>query len=185
MILFGLIFATVSSVAWSGLASAHQLGSNNGVTVVLHVDPDDDPVSAANTQLVLYYGTTMPKTVFNTRYCDCHVQVFDGTKTIADIPVKTEFGNGTQATANVTFPTAAAYQVVVSGKASANQFPTFRVPFVVRVEAGAATSKARTAVLERISIAVVALIAAGVAILRWRRRNPTVLPASTPYKETL
>ena len=172
------MFATVSSVAWFGLASAHQLGSNNGVTVVLHVDPDDAPVSGANTQLVLYYGTTMPKTVFNTRYCDCHVQVYDGTKTIADVPIKTEFGNGTQATANVTFPSAAAYQVVVSGSATSGQFPTFRVPFVVRVVAGTASNKARAAFFERLAIGVVALIGASIAILRWRRRNPTILPGT-------
>ena len=153
-----------------GLASAHQIGHDNGVSVILHVEPADTPVAGVPTELRLYYGSVSAGTTFNTTFCTCRVMVTADNKTIVDEPITAEFGSGTEATAMVTFPKLAVYSVIVSGKATNGQFGTFSVPFVVRVDVAAASGNRGDQTVEVMIVALVAFGAMGAVI--WQIRGP-------------
>jgi len=102
-------------------AAAHQLASDNGVNVVLHVAPDDAPVAGRKAQLIFYLGSQSSS--FYAQNCGCQLSLNLRHRQIANPPLQLGT-NG--ATASVTFPQAGVYTVVLSGD-------TFHVKFVVRV----------------------------------------------------
>ena len=118
------------ALACAGTAWAHEPMTSNGVTVTLHVDPDDAPV-AGRPATVLFEEVRVPKgTAFAWRTCACTLAVTaaDGT------PVR----KGALATraAQVVFPAPGAYEIALAGRVRrGTAWKAFRVAWAIRADA--------------------------------------------------
>lgn len=110
------------------LASAHTLKTSGDVGVLLHIDPDDDPV--AGQPAALYVSVTDKA---SGAACGCALAVLDGSSTVYAAPLA-----GQGASVPLTFPHAGIYQIVVTGAGA--PMPAFSVTFDQRVEAAAESS---------------------------------------------
>ncbi len=126
-----LIGAAALAVA-AAPAGAHQIASNNGVTVQVHVDPDDEPIVGQATT-VWVVRVRARNATFAWKTCRCRLKVFDSSgavvlDTVARAP-----------RTPVTFPEAKAYGITFSGrvkKKTARGFRAFRVTYAIRAAAG-------------------------------------------------
>ena len=125
-------FAAVALVVAVGPAAAHQIASNNGVAVQVHVDPNDEPIAGVATT-VWVVRVKARNATFAWKTCRCRLKVFDSSGTvILDTAVKVP-------RTPVTFPEPKAYGITFSGrvkKKAAPGFRSFRVTYAIR--AGAA-----------------------------------------------
>jgi hypothetical protein len=157
---------------YPSLASAHQDGSDNGLNVILHVEPNDVPIANTQSHFEFIYSETKPSDVFNVTSCSCRVKVTKGTKVILDTPVTTSFGNGTQATAPIVFPEVGAYTVLVSGSSPNAKFSSFTIPYSVHVDQKDISLATSTVQVERsVILGVVVAVLIGVAVWCLRRRS--------------
>ncbi len=107
-------------------AAAHQTASNRGVTVTMHVTPDDEPVAGKQSNI----GVTKVKAGsyrFSWRSCVCYLRVTDSAGHVL-LNQRTRDRN-----TGFTFPRATAYQIVFSGRVKRNgRKKRFRVSFAIR-----------------------------------------------------
>lgn len=90
-------------------ASAHQIASNNGTAVQVHVDPNDEPIVGVPTT-VWVVRVKPVKATFAWATCRCRLKVFDSSGTVLlDAPVRTP-------RTPVTFPEAKAYGITFTGR---------------------------------------------------------------------
>ena len=115
------------ALAAAGIAGAHDRETNNGVTVTLHIDPDDDPVATQPATLVVEKVET--KATFSWTTCQCAWKISDSTGAVL-------FKGKAKARTTFTFPAPGAYQVSLSGrvKATKTRWRTFRIDFAFRAE---------------------------------------------------
>ena len=112
-------------------AMAHVLKEDNGISAVLHIPPEDNPVSGHKTELDLSFSDANN---FSLTYCKCKVLVKDSGKLIThSTPVPAVAGATLDAIAYVTFPSSGVYDVIIDGKATSNQFHDFSLDYLVRV----------------------------------------------------
>ena len=110
---------------------AHQIASNNGVSVQVHVNPNDEPIAGTPTtswgvRVKMVKGTG----TFSWATCRCQLKVFDSSGTVVQ--------NGPAKTAKtvVTFPEAKAYGITFSGRIKRNgAWRTFKVSYAIRAAA--------------------------------------------------
>jgi hypothetical protein len=144
----------------SGVAFAHVLKTDNGVSAVLHIDPDDNPIAGVPTTLSLTYGTD--KGSFQLGDCSCGVRVIENNKGVATTHVQPAyFGSAAEGNAIVTFPDIGIYNVIVSGSAADHSIPTFSMNYLVRV-ASSATSTTNKSNSQIVIISLASLIAVGI-----------------------
>ena len=101
-----VVFAVLSLASVSA-AFAHDRISNNGVTMTLHVDPNDEPVAEAPSTLVIESVEVQP--AFSWSSCGCTLTVSDGAG-------KVVYAGTAAARVTVTFPSAGAYQATYAGR---------------------------------------------------------------------
>ena len=116
----------VVAPAWS-----HQIASNNGVSVQVHVNPDDEPVAGvATTVWVVRVKNLKGKGTFSWATCRCQLKVFDSSGTVV------HSGAATAARTAVTFPEAKAYGITFSGRIKRNgAWKPFKVSYAIRAAA--------------------------------------------------
>lgn len=123
----GAVTLTLALVC-AGVASAHEPQSNNGVTVTLHVDPDDAPV-AGQPATVLFEEVRVGKgTTFTWRTCACTLTVAGG--------AGTTLSKGPASRVNrFTFPEPVAYQLALAGRVKrGTAWKAFKVAWALRAE---------------------------------------------------
>jgi hypothetical protein len=122
-------------------ADAHELKANSQVGALMHIQPDDSPQAgkAAVTWfgLVKRGGESVPLA-----NCDCRLSIYNGKQakgkvlfvpTLREGKIEEPVGTNTRLVADVTFPKAGEYTMVLSGKPKAGgHFDPFKLQWVVR-----------------------------------------------------
>lgn len=116
----------------TGLASAHVLKQDNGITGILHIPPEDNPSAGQPTEMDESFGDQAGR--FSLPDCDCMMSIKGGGKVLQTVPLKPYFSGATlDSVATVQFPTVGVYDVVVTGRAKDHKFPDFQLDYLVRV----------------------------------------------------
>jgi hypothetical protein len=107
-------------------AFAHDRESNNGVTMTLHINPDDEPIAAQPAVLVIEKVET--KSSFSWKTCRCSMTISDSNDKVirsGSVGPRTVF----------TFPVEGAYQIVYAGRVQQKgTWRTFRIPYAFRAD---------------------------------------------------
>lgn len=111
----------------SGVATApgHQTDSNKGVSVTLHVTPDDEPVAGQESRIIV--SKVRPsRGSFSWRSCACYLRVSDSTGNVV-------LNRKAKRTTVFTFPKATAYEIVFTGRVKrGSRYKRFRVTYAIR-----------------------------------------------------
>ena len=110
-----------------GAASAHDRETNNGVTVTVHVDPDDEPIATQPATIVVEKVET--KAGFAWATCRCTWRISDSTGAVLyqrPARVRTPF----------VFPASGAYQLTFAGrvKVTKTRWRAFKINFAFRAD---------------------------------------------------
>jgi hypothetical protein len=118
----------VAALVGAGGALAHQTATNNGVTVTMHVAPDDEPV-ATHDALVLVPKIKVRKGRFAWATCRCTLVISNSAREVlrrGAVTPRTLF----------TFPDPGAYRLTFSGRVKRKaRWATFTVSFAIRASA--------------------------------------------------
>ena len=110
-------------------AWAHQIASNNGVAVQVHVNPDDEPIAGVPTTVWVVRVKAL-KATFTWATCRCRLKVFDSSGTTL------LNSSATAPKTPVTFPEAKAYGITFSGRVKrAGVWRQFKVSYAIRAAA--------------------------------------------------
>jgi len=107
-------------------ASAHTFKAFGNTSVMMHVNPNDDPIAGEQSNLI-FLVSYKDDSVYT---CTCKVQVVDGGKTIFSAPF-----TGSDTSIPYIFPHPGVYQLVIAGTDNASS--TFNLSFDQRVEKAA------------------------------------------------
>jgi hypothetical protein len=114
-------------------ASAHVLQSDGTIGAMLHIIPDDDPMSGAPTTYELEFSDTVVQ--FSLPDCKCTATVMEAGKTIASKPL--HVSSDLNSINTVTFPTADVYELHINGQPKkSGEFQPFILTYLLRVKAG-------------------------------------------------
>lgn len=112
-------------------AYAHSLKKDGVISAVLHVQPDDTPLSNQPTEYTLFLHDSSQR--FSMAQCDCTVNVERDGKTILSQPLNLNAQNTISGT--VTFPHEGAYEIIFRGKPVVQDaFQPFTLRYVERVK---------------------------------------------------
>jgi hypothetical protein len=117
-------------------AEAHVLKEDNGITNVLHIPPEDNPIAGQNTELDFSFYDQ--KDAFSIEDCNCDVLMQSNGKTIQSTVVR-PYAKGAELTglADVRFPKIGIYNLVIKGSSKTNAFPNFQLIYLERVATSA------------------------------------------------
>jgi hypothetical protein len=106
-------------------APGHQTESNKGVSVTMHVTPDDEPVSGQSSRIIV--SKVRPsKGSFSFKNCACYLRISDSTGNVV-------LNRKAKRTQTFTFPRATAYEIVFTGRVKrGSKYKRFRVKFAIR-----------------------------------------------------
>lgn len=117
--------ATILLTLGVAMAPGHQTESNKGVSVTMHVTPDDEPVVGQSSK-VLVTKVRPNRGRFSWRSCKCYLRISDSSG-------KVVLNRKARRTQSFTFPRATAYEIVFSGRVKRNgRSVRFRVDFAIR-----------------------------------------------------
>ncbi len=129
------VAATVASLScFVPSAMAHVQATSNGISAVMHILPDDNPVAAKQTLVQFTFGGSTGD--LDTAKCDCTLQVRQASETVSTYQLKPLEGSKTVVTSQLSFPKEGVYDLVVAGNAAKQ----FSIQFVVRVDAAGGTA---------------------------------------------
>lgn len=159
----GLVLAVLccSIVSLDDRAQAHVLQSNNGVSAVLHIVPDDDPVAGIATEIGLEFNSTLPQ--FDLTNYNVVITLQDTSSATAGSPVAMASDSSAplSGTAEVTFPQPGSYTLTVKGTPVNGGGATFTIPYEVRAErpqtASSETSTTNSAGFDSMMVGVATL----------------------------
>jgi hypothetical protein len=116
--------ATLTTMSASA-ALAHQTDSNRGVSVTVHVTPDDEPVSGQPSRVIV--SKVRPGSGrFAWKSCKCYLRISDSAGNVV-------LNRRAKRTTRFTFPRATAYEIVFSGRVKrSGGYKRFRVSFAIR-----------------------------------------------------
>ena len=118
------MFMVAVAPAWG-----HQIASNNGVSIQVHVNPNDEPVAGIATTIWVVRVKAL-KATFAWTTCRCRLEVFDSGGT----PVLNSAAKVPRTP--VTFPEAKAYGINFSGRVKRNGvWRPFKVSYAIRASA--------------------------------------------------
>jgi hypothetical protein len=155
------------------IAEAHVLKEDNGISSVLHIDPDDNPIAGSKTTLELQFGNSSGDFSLNNYHIG--IKVSEDNKTIQTTSVASAyFGSASQGVAYVTFPRIDVYQVTVSGVSNQKAVASFSVNYLVRVATAAngtqmSKSNATTVALLSGTSLILVVMVAGYQIVGGKR----------------
>ena len=122
---FACCLVTTMLVFGAATAPGHQTESNKGVSVTMHVTPDDEPVSGQSSRIIV--SKVRPsKGSFSFKNCACYLRISDsGGDVVLNRKAKRNM--------RFTFPRATAYELVFTGRVKrSGKFKRFRVTFAIR-----------------------------------------------------
>lgn len=127
---FAISIVTSVLFFWVGCApvSAHVEASNNGVSAVMHILPDDNPTAGGQTFLQFLFGGSNKD--FTVQTCGCELTANDGSITRQAGVGAADAAATDNGIAVITFPQEGVYDLTLTGKAGAR---AFAIPYVVRV----------------------------------------------------
>lgn len=107
------------------VAPGHQTTSNKGVSVTMHVTPDDEPVSGQSSRIIV--SKVRPsKGSFSFKSCACYLRISDSTGNVV-------LNRKAKRTMRFTFPRATAYEIVFTGRVKrGSKYKRFRASFAIR-----------------------------------------------------
>jgi len=115
------ILFTLSATA----ATGHQTESSKGVSVTMHVTPEDEPIAGRSSK-ILVTKVKPNRGRFSWKSCKCYLR-------ISDSAGKVVLNRKARRSQSFTFPRASAYEIVFSGRVKrGGSFKRFRVDFAVR-----------------------------------------------------
>ena len=122
---FACCLVTTMLVFGAATAPGHQTESNKGVSVTMHVTPDDEPVSGQSSRIIV--SKVRPsKGSFSFKNCACYLRVSDSTGNVV-------LNRKAKRTMKFTFPRATAYELVFTGRVKrGSKYKRFRVSFAIR-----------------------------------------------------
>lgn len=127
-----LLILSLLLVLGSGRAAAHELKEDHGVDVVLHIEPDDNPVAGQAVRLELQFGSIEGSfSVHDYKLRLAAEDAGQSAKSVDITPINAEALS--QGTAPITFDRAAVYDLVVTGTPLVPGAPAFKVDFLTRV----------------------------------------------------
>lgn len=142
---------------------AHMLKTDGDIGVLMHVDPNDEPVQGEKASF--YFEIKDRTGRFTSAGCDCRLRVFSGQKQIADEAAQatgTSPGSGAAA-AWFVFPAAGIFRIELAGTPAKAAFSAFKVSFDLRVERGDSRANALSGPWLAFVIVVAALLLAAAA----------------------
>lgn len=110
--------------------SAHVEQTDNGVSAVMHIYPDDNPLANQATAIQFVFGGNQPS--FNVQTCGCTLTVNNGTNDVDRVGLQPVGQSKTSAKATITFPSDGVYGLSVSGKTGISG-QLFKLAYSVRV----------------------------------------------------
>ncbi len=114
-------------LTFTGISPAlgHQTESSKGVSVTMHVTPDDQPASGQPSNVIV--SKVRPnRGSFSWRSCRCYLRISDSTGDVV-------LNRKAKRTMRFTFPRATAYELTFSGRIKRGRtFKRFRVTFAIR-----------------------------------------------------
>ncbi len=114
------------------LAFAHELEQNNGISAVLHIQPDDNPIAGRKTILNISYGDSAKK--FTLENCDCKISLVRNEKVLTTVKATPAHLHSTlESSAEIVFPSPGEYEIRASGRSNNNTFPDFEIEFPVKI----------------------------------------------------
>lgn len=114
------------------IAEAHVLKEDNGISSVMHIDPDDNPVAGVKTTLDFDFGNTSGD--FSITNYHIKATLTENNKVVETTTVNSAyFGSTTQSIATVMFPRVDVYQLNITGSARNKSMPSFAVSYLIRV----------------------------------------------------
>ncbi len=134
-----LLIAILSSLPFS--ATAHVTKADGPMKVMVHMDPDDEPIAGQATALHLLFKHS--DGLFELENCTCTAQIVPY-KDLADVaenadkvvlePSMRESSGSRVYSFTHTFPTKGMYAIIVEGTPKDSTFEPFRIVFDKRVE---------------------------------------------------
>lgn len=134
ILIFFLSFLLLTSIGVP-LAEAHVLVYDRDIGAVMHIDPDDAPVTKEQSAFFFEFKDTQNK--FDPANCDC---TFSISESGAEIYAQPLFQNNTKPSLNnasvfYTFPQKDVYEIKIVGKPNTpNGFQSFTLVYNVRVD---------------------------------------------------
>lgn len=134
-ILYMVVIGTASIAVLVAPAWGHQIASNNGTAVQVHVDPNDEPIAGVATTVWVVRVKPL-KATFAWATCRCRLKVFDSSGAVLlDAAAKAP-------RTPVTFPEAKAYGITFSGRVKRTGttkvlWRNFKVTYAIRAFAEA------------------------------------------------
>lgn len=127
------VILILSIICLPAVVSAHVLKIDGDIGAVLHINPDDNPVSGQPTDYVLYFEDYTGR--FDLSACRCRVSVGKDGRTLASRPLSG--ASGLTSDNKFTFPGPGAYDLRISGQPErAGSFQPFALDYTVRVTGG-------------------------------------------------
>ena len=128
-----IILLFIMAILPSAPVNAHVLAADGDIGAVLHINPDDSPVSGSPTNYILSFSDTTNK--FKLSECDCRVSVLENGKSLSS---KSLAATSDLTSSNTfTFPKSDVYTLEITGKPKPHYgFQSFKIDYTVRVNAG-------------------------------------------------
>ena len=144
-------------------ASAHVLQSNHGVSAILHLKPDDNPVAGKPIPVNFLFSNDAGG--FSLNNYGVQLSLLQDGNVRVSTPVKPLFfGSATEGETIATFPTVGVYTVLATGKPTTAGQPEFTLNFTVRVADSVSSVKkgdgGTTALLSVFSLILLIMVAA-------------------------
>ncbi len=152
-----------------GVASAHQLATDKNIGVVLHVDPNDNPIATQSSGF--YFDFSDRDNKFQLASCLCSVSIKQNGQELTTEQLSST--NLSTASFQYVFPTPGVYQVQVVGvPQSAHSFQPFSVSYDVRVTDATSGTAAQVPDWAWALIVLAGACLVALAIARAPRRKP-------------
>jgi hypothetical protein len=117
--------ATILLMLGAATAPGHQTESSKGVSVTLHVTPEDEPI-AGRVSTITVSKVRPNRGRFSWRTCKCYLRISDSSGTVV-------LNRRAKRTQRFTFPRATAYEILFSGRVKrGSRFVRVRVDFAIR-----------------------------------------------------
>ena len=145
---------------------AHELESNNGVSVIFHIEPDDNPTAGEPTVLNMLFSDKAGG--FKISNYALKVELRQGKKLLVSYPVAPAFFGATrEGDSTITFPSTGSYDIKLIGTTKDPSKQSFKFDYDVSVKNAGATSGAKNTgnvktvfILSAFSLIVLGVIAA-------------------------
>ncbi len=123
------------------LARAHELKSESSISVLIHINPDDDPVAGQPSEILFLINDKDKH--FQAENCNCTASVIENGETLFSSPVfkgKTSYKGIFAPAIPYTFPHKGVYTVILTGKPkNQGDFQSFSISYDIRIEKDAST----------------------------------------------